>query len=63
MAETINVQLKSVTLQTEVKIGARGKSAYESFLDNGGTGSEADFINELLRNVTFIFDQQQAASE
>jgi len=63
MAEKINVQLKSVTLQTGVSIGARGKSAYESWLDQGNIGSEADFINALLQNETFIYEQQQASDE
>jgi hypothetical protein len=30
MANEINVQLKSYTLETQVTVGARGKSAYES---------------------------------
>jgi len=63
MADNINVQLKSYTLTTEVKVGARGKSAYQSWLDQGYVGSEADFITALLQDATFIHDQQTASTE
>lgn len=72
MAENINVQLKSYTLETELKtytidanvtVGARGKSAYQSWLDQGNTGTEAQFIAALLADTTFVFDQQAAANE
>ena len=62
MAE-INVQLKSYTLETEIKVGARGKSAYQSWLDQGNTGSEADFVKALLQDATYIHDQQASAFE
>jgi hypothetical protein len=58
----INVQLKSFTIETSVS-GLRGKSAYESWLDQGNVGSEADFIKALLQDATFIFEQQQASNE
>lgn len=63
MADNINVQLKSYTLETEVKVGARGKSAYQSWLDQGYTGSEADFVAALLQDATYIYDQQVASNE
>ena len=72
MAENINVQLKSYTIDTELKsytlnttvsVGARGKSAYESWLDQGNTGTEAQFVAALLSNSTFTFNQQVASSE
>jgi hypothetical protein len=63
MANTVNVQLKSYVLETEVKVGARGKSAYESWLSQGNVGSEADFVNAMLQDATYIFEQQEASSE
>lgn len=72
MAENINVQLKSYTIDTELKtynidttvtVGARGKSAYQSWLDQGYTGTEAQFIAALLADTTFVFDQQVASNE
>jgi hypothetical protein len=63
MANNINVQLKSYTLQTEVKVGATGKSAYQSWLDQGNTGTEADFVKALLQDATYIHDQQAASNE
>ena len=63
MADNVNVQLKSYTLQTEVKVSARGKSAYESWLSQGNVGSEADFVAALLQDATYIFDQQAASNE
>lgn len=63
MADNVNVQLKSYTLQTEVKVSARGKSAYESWLSQGNVGSEADFVTALLQDATYIFDQQAASNE
>lgn len=72
MADNINVQLKSYTIDTELKtynidttvtVGARGKSAYQSWLDQGYTGTEAEFIAALLANTTFVFDQQVASNE
>lgn len=43
--------------------GARGKSAYESWLDQGNTGTEADFVNALLQDSTYIHNQQTSSSE
>jgi hypothetical protein len=63
MANEINVQLKSYTLETQVTVGARGKSAYESWLDQGYVGSEADFITALLQDATFVFNQEVASNE
>lgn len=63
MANTVNVELKSYVLETEVKVSARGKSAYESWLSQGNTGTEADFVNAMLQDATFIFEQQQASNE
>ena len=63
MADNVNVQLKSYTLQTEVKVSARGKSAYESWLSQGNVGSEADFVAAMLQDATYIFDQQLATNE
>lgn len=63
MADNITVQLKSYTLETEVKVGARGKSAYQSWLDQGYVGTEADFVKALLQDATFIFEQEIATNE
>lgn len=63
MAENVNVQLKTYTLETEVKVGARGKSAYESWLSQGNVGSEADFVAALLQDATYVFTQQVSALE
>jgi hypothetical protein len=63
MADNVNVQLKSYTLQTEVKVGTRGKSAYESWLSQGNVGSEADFVAAMLQDATYVFDQQSPALE
>jgi len=42
--------------------GARGKSAYESWLDQGNTGTEADFVKDLLQDETFIYRQTTSSS-
>lgn len=63
MADNINVQLKSYTLETQVSVGARGKSAYESWIEQGNSGTEEDFINALLQDATYTFTQQVAALE
>jgi hypothetical protein len=63
MANEINVQLKSYTLETQVTVGARGKSAYESWLDQGNVGSEADFVTALLQDATFVFNQEVPSKE
>jgi hypothetical protein len=63
MADNINVQLKSYTLETEIKVGARGKSAYQSWLDQGNTGSEADFVKALLQDATYVHDQQTSTDQ
>lgn len=63
MAENVNVQLKTYTLETEVKVSARGKSAYESWLSQGNVGSEADFVAALLQDATYVFTQQVSALE
>lgn len=39
------------------QITATGKSAYQSWLDQGNVGSEADFINSLLLGESFIYKQ------
>lgn len=63
MATTINVQNKSYTLETQVSVGSAGKSAYQSWIDQGNTGTEQDFINALLQDATYTFTQQVAALE
>jgi hypothetical protein len=43
------------------KITATGKSAYESWLDQGNTGTIQDFLSSL-GDKTFVYKQQSAAS-
>lgn len=69
----LTVVISSPTIETEIKTnaainanvvsGARGKSAYESWIDQGNTGSEQDFINALLANYTFVHTQGVAQQE
>lgn len=44
-------------INVTITSGARGKSAYESWLDQGNTGTEADFVQELLQDETYIYRQ------
>lgn len=51
----------SITVQ--VQNGIKGKSAYESWLDQGNIGSEQDFIAALLVNTNFTFTQVNPETE
>lgn len=44
-------------INVTITSGARGKSAYESWLDQGNTGTEADFVQALLQDETFVYRQ------
>lgn len=49
-------------LEVFIENGARGKSAYEVWIDEGNTGTQQDFLNSLrpegyLHSETFIHDQ------
>ena len=58
----IRAELTSVNIQAKVHNGARGKSAYEVWLENGHTGSEIDFLN-WLKSDSFIHSQMVSASQ
>lgn len=45
-----------VTIESAVYNGARGRSAYEIWLDEGHTGSQNDFLN-WLKSDSFVFNQ------
>lgn len=62
MAEIV-VQNKTYTLETQVSVSAPGKSAYQSWLDQGNSGSEADFVNAMLQDATYVHNQQVASLE
>jgi hypothetical protein len=62
MAQIV-VQNKTYTLETQVSVGSAGKSAYQSWLDQGNTGSEADFVNAMLQDATYVHDQQTSTDE
>lgn len=43
----INAKINTVTIQGKTIAGARGKSAYEIWLEQGNTGSIQDFLNAI----------------
>lgn len=44
--------------------GARGKSAYEVWLDEGNVGSESDFLDSLkVTDANYVHDQISSAKE
>lgn len=45
-----------------VGTGPRGQSAYETWLAQGNTGSEQDFINSLSGDKTYVHDQIAASA-
>jgi hypothetical protein len=57
MSNNTNITRKFETTQIKAVLtqGARGKSTYEIWLEEGNVGSVADFLNSMDRN--FIFTQ------
>lgn len=51
-------------IQTSViQSGPRGLSAYEIWLQNGGLGTEIDFLNSLKTSGTFSYEQMIPSTE
>lgn len=44
-------------LEVFIENGARGKSAYEVWIDEGNTGTQQDFLDSLIYSETFIHNQ------
>lgn len=60
---TVNTKVTpNAEIVAKVTSGARGKSAYEIWLDGGHTGTEEDFLN-WLRSDSFIYTQMTSSSE
>jgi len=59
---TIHTNIRPATIvRSIVKSGARGKSTYEIWLEEGHTGTEEDFLNWLKATTTFIHHQGTVA--
>lgn len=52
----IDVTLSSTKIEATINSGARGRSAYQVWLDNGHEGTETDFLN-WLKSDSYIHVQ------
>ena len=50
-------------LEVFIENGARGKSAYEVWIDEGNTGTQQDFLDSLIYSETFIHNQIYSQNE
>lgn len=57
------INSKTIIDTTINKSGPRGLSAYEIWLQNGGLGTEIDFLNSLKISGTFSYEQMIPSTE
>jgi len=62
MSNDLKGKISTVSIVGKLQGGARGKSAYESWLDQGNTGTEAEFVAAILQDVTYTHNQQIASN-
>lgn len=67
--KTSNELAGSLGVKNEISVnivgtGARGKSAYETWLEQGNVGSESDFLDSLkVTDANYVHDQISSAKE
>lgn len=58
----ITAKINSLEIKGQMVVGARGKSTYEIWLEEGNTGTVNDFLNAIGADKTFIHRQMQAST-
>jgi hypothetical protein len=61
MSNELKGKISTITITGKLQGGARGKSAYESWLDQGNSGTEAEFVAAMMQDVTYSHNQQIAS--
>lgn len=59
----INAKINTVEIKGNLQAGARGKSAYELWLDAGNSGTVDDFLASIGSDKSFVYNQQISSDE
>lgn len=59
----INAKINTVTINGVLQAGARGKSSYELWLEQGNTGTVEEFLSSIGADKTEIYNQQIPSTE